>query len=102
MANWLGYLVFAASGFVLPRLISDNLGRDLLGIWDLAWLIVSYAGLLTLGVGGAASRYIARHRAREDWLALSAMASSCLAVLVVASVLAVGLALMMVWVTPRL
>ncbi|MCA9255560.1 MAG: hypothetical protein KDA33_07970, partial [Phycisphaerales bacterium] len=34
IANWLWYLLVLASGFIIPRLISDRLGKEQLGAWD--------------------------------------------------------------------
>ena len=73
---WAGYLVNVASGFVIPRMISDRLGQQTLGVWDFAWSIIMYFGLLQLGIGASADRYIARHRARGDMQAMSRSAST--------------------------
>jgi O-antigen/teichoic acid export membrane protein len=63
---WGGLLINGLSGFILPRIISDHLGQNTLGLWDFAWSILSYFGLLQLGIGASAERYVARHRARGD------------------------------------
>src|ERR1700689_2389968 len=60
---WGGYAVNLVAGFIMPRLISDRLGQTTLGIWDFAWSVVSYFGLVQLGVSGSVSRYVARYRA---------------------------------------
>jgi len=54
---WGGYMVNVISGFLVPRLISDQLGQVTLGVWDFAWSFVSYFGLVQLGRGGSISRY---------------------------------------------
>ncbi len=63
---WGGYMVNVIAGFVVPRMISDHLGQATLGIWDFAWSFVSYFGLVQLGMGGSISRYVAKHRAKND------------------------------------
>ena len=73
---WGGLLVNVLSGFILPRMISDHLGRNTLGLWDFAWSTLGYFGLLQLGIGASAERYVARHRARGDTEALSKSAST--------------------------
>lgn len=80
-ANWLGYLVFAVSGFLLPRLIGDSIGQERLGIWDFAWASVGFTQWLTLGVASVISRDVARFRASDNWAALSQSVSATLAVL---------------------
>lgn len=55
-----------ASGFVVPRLISDQLGQSVLGVWDLCWTFVAYFGLVQLGLGGSVGRYVSHYRARND------------------------------------
>ena len=63
---WGGYMVNVISGFLVPRLISDQLGQVALGVWDFAWSFVSYFGLVQLGMGGSISRYVANFRAKND------------------------------------
>lgn len=63
---WGGYMVNLVSGFVVPRLISDQLGQTTLGVWDFAWSFVAYFGLVQLGMGGSISRYVAYYRSRND------------------------------------
>ena len=101
-ANWTGYLVFALSGYIMPRLIGDSLGQRTLGIWDFAWSLVTYTSLLSMGVGSAASRYVARYRASENWLELGRTVSACLAALLISFVLAIGMVAAFVLATPML
>ena len=55
------------SGFVIPRLIDRNLSQEALGLWDLAWSIVIYFTLIQMGVTSSINRYVAFHRARDDF-----------------------------------
>lgn len=73
---WGGYLINMISGFLVPRLISDQLGQTMLGIWDLAWSLVAYFGLVQLGMGGSISRYVAYHRAKGDSAGLNRSVST--------------------------
>ncbi|MFO0837902.1 MAG: oligosaccharide flippase family protein [Phycisphaerae bacterium] len=95
LSNWVWYLVVLASGFLLPPLIDRRYGREILGIWDLGWSLIFYINLLTLGIGSAVNRFVARCRAAEDWPGLNAAASSALLVLSASS--AIGLILAVVF-----
>ena len=73
---WGGYLVNIVAGFIMPRLISDRLGQSTLGIWDFCWSVVSYFGLVQLGLSGSVQRYVAKYRALGDTGALSRSVST--------------------------
>ncbi len=90
LTNMIWYVFVLIQGFVLPRLISDHLGRDLLGVWDLGWTLVFYTNLLALGTRGAVSRYVARHRVTGDWPSMNEMVNSSLVLLFMGC--AIGLA----------
>jgi O-antigen/teichoic acid export membrane protein len=100
--NWSGQAVFALSGFVLPRMISDRLGQETLGLWDFAWSLVVYTGLLGFGVAAAASRYVAHFRQLRDWEKLSRIISSCAALLTLSFAGGVVMIGVLVWLTPTL
>lgn len=87
MSSWLGYVIFIAAGFVMPRLIHDQIGQVMLGIWDLSWSTVNYLSLANLGLGSAVNRYVAKYRAVNDVAALNGAVSSVMAFQVVAGVL---------------
>jgi O-antigen/teichoic acid export membrane protein len=73
---WGGYLVNVVSGFIIPRLISDRLGQTTLGIWDFCWSMVTYFGLVQLGMGGSVTRYVALYRAKGDTRGLNCSVST--------------------------
>lgn len=91
LSNWAFSLVELAVGFVLPRLISDRLGQELLGVWDVSWSLVFWVRWTNLGVTGAVTRYVARYRALRDWDALNATVNTSLAFLLMACLAALGL-----------
>lgn len=66
LSSWFGYLVFVLAGFIMPRVIDGYLGRFSLGIWDLAWSLVNYLSLSSLGIGSSVNRYVALYRSRGD------------------------------------
>jgi O-antigen/teichoic acid export membrane protein len=81
LSNWLWYVLVLVSGFILPRLIHERQGTELLGVWDLGWALKIYLDWLALGVGSAMNRYVARYRAVRDWDSLNAHFNSSLALL---------------------
>ncbi|MBV1878324.1 MAG: oligosaccharide flippase family protein [Pseudomonadales bacterium] len=62
---WLAQIFVAATGFIVPRQISDNLGTATLGVWDLGWATYNYLALTGIGALGV-NRYIALHRGNGD------------------------------------
>jgi O-antigen/teichoic acid export membrane protein len=66
LTGWASYTVLIATGFVLPRLIDRHVGQTALGVWDFAWSVVSYFGLVQLGLGSTVNRFVAGTRAAGD------------------------------------
>lgn len=66
LASWGGQLIFIIAGFIMPRMIDRQLGQSLLGVWDFSWSVVSYFGLVQVGIVASISRYVAMHRASGD------------------------------------
>jgi O-antigen/teichoic acid export membrane protein len=92
-ALWIGWgsqLIQIAAGFVVPRLIADRLGRELLGVWDLAWSLTSYFTLLEAGIGAAVNRHIALHLSERDMTGVNRVVSSVAAAQRVVGTLIVG------------
>jgi len=103
ISNWAAYLVLTASGFVMPRLISDRLGgQEVLGIWDFAWSLAAYTHLLALGISSACSRFVARYRKLEDDFSLNLIFNTCLVLLIVSFVVGCVLVLILRELTPSL
>jgi O-antigen/teichoic acid export membrane protein/peptidoglycan/xylan/chitin deacetylase (PgdA/CDA1 family) len=96
LASWSAQIVQIIGGFMLPRLIDQNLGQTLLGIWDFSWSLVAYLTTAQLGVGSSIDRYVSRHRAAGDYRSLNQVVSSVMGVQLVAAsmaaLFAVGLA----------
>ncbi|PKF61432.1 transporter [Psychromonas sp. psych-6C06] len=76
LVSWASQFVLIFSGFIMPRLVDDKVGQELLGIWDFGWSFVSYLSLVGLGMGACFNRYIAKHRAAGDFEALNKVANS--------------------------
>ncbi len=66
LISWAWHLVYIVAGMLLPPMINRQLHQETLGIWYFAWGLVNYFGLLSLGVMGTVSRYVARYRAVRD------------------------------------
>jgi O-antigen/teichoic acid export membrane protein len=72
--------VFVIFGFIMPRVVSDTIGQEALGIWDFGWAIVNYLGLAMVGIGSSVNRFVARFRASGQAENLSRIVSSVVAV----------------------
>lgn len=66
VGRWLGQIVVIVTGFVIPRLISDNLDAVSLGIWDFGWSTVSYFRYMGFGMAAGLNRFVALYTAKED------------------------------------
>jgi len=100
--SWVAHLVFIVAGFIMPRMIDRRLGQDLLGIWDFAWSLVSYFGLVQAGVGSSVNRYIAKYRAAGDISGLNRIASTAFCIQNIAGMLVLGLTIAASLLLPQL
>ena len=100
--NWAAYFVFIVAGFIMPRMIDHRLGQELLGIWDFAWSLVSYFGLVQLGIGSSVNRYVAKYRAAEDISGINLIISSAGCILGVAGLVVLGLTVTVSLMLPQL
>lgn len=74
--SWGAQLILIAAGFIIPRWIDHGLGRATLGIWDLAWSLVSYLTLLEAGIGSSVNRHVALYLVKGDLKSVNRMVSS--------------------------
>jgi O-antigen/teichoic acid export membrane protein len=81
LTNWAWSFLVALSGFLIPRLIADYEGREVLGIWDLGWSLLFFVSFLSFGATGAVNRYVSRYRTLEDWHSLNASVNCSLLLL---------------------
>ncbi|RYH00174.1 MAG: hypothetical protein EON58_01185 [Alphaproteobacteria bacterium] len=102
VSGWLPQFLQIASGFVLPRLISDQLGQGSLGIWDFGWTVVSYFALLQGGIVSSVNRYVARHRATGDFAGVNQSVNSVRLVLNAIAILTAILTVLAAWLLPRM
>ena len=97
LTNWGSQVVQIAAGFIVPRLIDRQLGQAALGVWDLAWSVVVYFGLVQVGVTTSINRYVAFHRAQEDYAGINRVVSSVAMVMRLMALGALGLTLAATW-----
>ena len=102
LVSWLSQLVFIAAGFIMPRLIDHQLGREMLGLWDFGWTIVAYFGLVQMGVVGSINRYVATHQATGDLAGVNRCVSSISLVLLAMAALMVLLSVGTAFALPHL
>ncbi|MGE0480109.1 MAG: lipopolysaccharide biosynthesis protein [Phycisphaerae bacterium] len=106
LANIGGELVFVATGFLLPRLIADHIGKEMLGVWDFAWSLNAHFMLVGGGMMTSVGREVAALHVRRDWDGLSALVSSCCFLFglcgLVVLLLAAGTAASLHWLLPTL
>ncbi len=65
-SNWVSYAVTFLVAFFLSPFIVHHLGNVAYGVWVLVVSLISYLGLLDLGLRGAVTRYVAQHHAQND------------------------------------
>jgi len=100
-ANWAGEAVLIVSGFILPRLISDHMSQEELGIWDYGWAMRSYVVLAGGALGSGAGHFVARYTSNEQEPVLHRTMGAMLALVIYASacaaLLTAGLAFFTPW-----
>ena len=89
ISNWTSLFVHIAVGFYLTPFIIAHLGQSGYGIWVLVGSFIGYYGLLTLGVGSAITRYIARYSAQNDAINLNKTANTALVMFSITGLLAI-------------
>ncbi|UCD49723.1 MAG: oligosaccharide flippase family protein [Phycisphaerales bacterium] len=87
--SWGAHFVFIVAGFIMPRMIDRRLGQDLLGVWDFAWSLISYFGLVQAGIGSSVNRYVARYRATGDMAGVNRVVSSAFCIVGVAGLVVI-------------
>ena len=89
--SWAGHFVSIIAEFIMLRMFDRRLGQELLGVWDFAWSLVSYFGLVQAGIGSSVNPYVTRYRIAGDISAQSGTVSSALVIMGISRVLVLGL-----------
>jgi O-antigen/teichoic acid export membrane protein len=77
-ANWLGFVVAAATTLLLTPIVLRELGTARYGVWVLTMSIVGHYGLLDLGFRAGITQFVTRSLAAGDTTAASEYLSSAL------------------------
>jgi len=99
--SWAAYFVFIVAGFIMPRMIDRRLGQELLGVWDFAWSLVTYFGLVEAGIGSSVNRYVAQYRAAKNTPAMNGIVSSATCILGVGGTVVLGSTIALSLLLPR-
>ena len=102
LASWGGHFAFLLAGFIMPRLVDAHLGQAALGVWDFAWSLISYLGLVQVGIVSSVARYVAKYRAAEDAEGVSEVVSSVSLILLAMATVVLGLSIAAAAVVPGL
>lgn len=100
VVSWISQFILIAAGFVVPRWIDHGLGRATLGIWDLAWSLVSYLTLLEAGIGSSVNRHVALYLTEGDVKSVNRVVSSVAMVQRAVGVLIVALTIFIAFNVP--
>jgi len=90
LSNWGALVVSAVSGFFLSPFIVHGIGNDAYGAWALIGSLVSYLGLLDLGVRSAVTRYVAADTSTSRHAETSRLVSTALTFFIVAGAASVA------------
>src|SRR4051794_16986706 len=79
--NWAGIIVTMGTGVVIAPFLIHRLGESIYGLWILIAALTGYFGLLDLGIRGSVGRYIAFHRAQQDFEQVNSVLNTALVLL---------------------
>jgi O-antigen/teichoic acid export membrane protein len=99
--SWGAQMIYIVAGFIMPRLIDRHLGKEILGIWDFGWSIVSYFSLASFGVTSSINRFVALHRAEGDLAGINQSVSSVICIMSLVATLMIALTIGAVLVVPK-
>jgi len=102
VTSWLSQISMIITGFFLPRIISDQLGQEVLGLWDLAWSLVAYISLANLGIGSSLNRFVSNYIAESQFEKLRTATSTVVVIQFIISTLVVLIVLACVYYLPQL
>lgn len=102
LSSWGAHFIFIVSGFIVPRMISSLLNKEMLGIWDLAWSLVNSLNYAGLGVGSAVNRYVAKYRAQHNIEELRKTVSSVMCIQVCIALVILVVTSILIFLLPEL
>jgi len=89
-SNWLAFAATLAVGFFLTPFLIHALGKPRYDVWCIVEAILAYFTLLDMGIAACLVRFVAKHRAIANSDGVNRMASSCLALFLLAGILALA------------
>src|SRR5690242_1464671 len=66
LSNWFALGLTSVVGFFLAPFVVHHLGNITYGVWILITSLVSYMGLLDLGMRGAVTRFVSKGAAQQS------------------------------------
>src|SRR5687767_1555700 len=78
--TWGAHIVTLVVGLFLVPFVLRRLGEEGYGAWVFVNSVAGYTGLLYLGFGPTVCRFVAHHRARDEWDRINQVVSSVIAV----------------------
>lgn len=93
MANMAGLAITVGVAIFLTPFTVDHLGKSGYGMWNLVTSVVSYCGLVNLGITGAVERFVAFQRGAGNFAAIAGYASTGLIANTVTGVIIATLAI---------
>jgi len=66
LSNWFALAVTTLVGFFLSPFVVHHLGNVVYGVWVIIGSLVSYMGLLDLGLRGAVTRFVSKGAAQQN------------------------------------
>ena len=106
LSNWLALAVTTVAGFFLSPYVVHHLGNLTYGVWVIIGSLVSYMGLLDLGLRGAVTRFVSKGVAQNDHAESSQTVSGALwirlwiSLAIIAAGLVLSVALQHIFVIP--
>lgn len=91
LSNWLAFAATLVVAFFLTPFLIRHLGTEPYGIWCVAEAVLAYFTLLDMGLAACLVRGVARHKTLEDFDNLNPLASACLALFLLAGLIALVL-----------
>ena len=100
LSNYAAYAVSILAGLILTPVIIGAIGKEAFGAWAFILSLTTLLRLLDFGVTPTVIRFTALHRGRSEQTELDSLASTGLAVYLVAGLISVVAGLVLAWFLP--
>ena len=99
--NWLALGFSLCVAFFLSPFVVHRLGNAAYGVWTLVVSLISFLGLLDLGLRAAVTRYVSRHHAQDDHSNANRVISAALWLRFWIGLSAILIGMILAWLAPR-